>query len=334
MRDTLHRISNRDHALTHLWISEIVSFSDIVMQFQSKSGGYVKPSYGTIVLKPSFFPIEDWMPDGSCVIKVMYSTTTEEAAITLFDGTAHITKINKHGVTYKLYAPSYDAKVDDYAMVGYLDDIVTAACTELGVDVGRPFPDRAVSVSVKHTTGDVFILEELNRLCAFYSFYFKIEGDTPILTLYDSTEIGDPTTITEYDILPSDYEWPPPYSQFKVTIDSDDTIVDGLHSYGAIKSFTSYHDDSTGAELALADLSLLYQQPIANLRFKNIEAAPVVGDFLSLRDESQPNRFSSHTLIQKVIYNFNNDRATGVGLLVGDWWIDPETWTDGDSWRG
>lgn len=317
---TLHRVSTYDRALTHLWKSEIASFSEMQIKLDSKYGGYARPTFGNIDFLPSLFSDpDDWNPQPpiSCPIVIKYSSTTEEAATTLFTGTAHLKSVSRDSIIYSLYPPEYDVSVDEQAFSDTLVNVASWCCgasyLNLTLDSTKA---RATSPAVTHTTGDVILLDELSKICAFYSHYFYISGST--LYLVDMFHTEDMEEITEFDVMAPYYEYPSPYSK----LTSADSSIDGSCAYGDPYNVAAYHDTDANIVAALGKIKTLVEKGEMIVPFPTVATAPAIGEFRTLTDESLENPKATTILTSEINYNFDEDVAVVRGLDVSSLWED------------
>jgi hypothetical protein len=324
---TVHYVSNEDLALTRLWKSEISSFSSMRVAM-SKTGGWAKPDFGDVAFLPTLFT-NDWEPPVSCPIVVKYTNTDEASAVTLFTGTAHLKTIGRGAITYSLYGDDYTTTLSGYTFSTTLTGALSYACGRLGLSLNSS-KARSPSPAVSYKTGDVVLLDEMENVCKTLSHYFRIVGST--LYLVDLLAEETPTIITEFDVFPSQYDYPVPYSKFNNGTQSGDYSVNGSRSYGKPYTMKMYHPTGANILTALEDIKTLMENPEATLFFP-LENAPTIGQFISLADESLENPKSTTTCIQEIIYDFNNSVAVARGIVTTNLWIDPETWVDTDTWN-
>lgn len=93
--------------LTHLWRGMVKSYDNPQLRMRTVYGGFVELGWGSITLNPHLFTAAAWPPPVQCQVKIMFTETTEEAADTIFTGTAHISSHDKKSVTYELYGKEY-----------------------------------------------------------------------------------------------------------------------------------------------------------------------------------------------------------------------------------
>jgi len=295
------RISNEYQNLTHFWDRKVMSFTQVRYSTAKKYGGGVFPIFGTLVLDPTLFDA-DWEPPVSCAVKVEMTATTEAAAVLLFEGTAHRSKLARDSVTYVLKQVD-DSTVQTISFTGYLKDEFATACTTLGLTLDFSNTTRAATLDTQYTpSGERDLLAALSDLATFFSHYFWIEGST--LYLADCLDNLSTVALTEFDILPSTYKDNPAYTIFK----SGDFSVDGSYTYGQEYNVSpECHTTQADVEAALTNIKGLVEKSqfviSAPLELSNI---PKIGDKITLTDESLYKPVDIEMTVRSLIYNFDN----------------------------
>lgn len=107
-------ISNEMCQLEHAYKPWIDSITAPSWQMDQEYGGMVRFGYGGLTISPGLFnEIGIWPPDVQCEIAVLYTESTESAAITLFESTAHLTSFNSDSVQYDIRDIEYIDKLLD-----------------------------------------------------------------------------------------------------------------------------------------------------------------------------------------------------------------------------
>lgn len=103
IRNTLYRVSNEELPLTHLWMQYVDSgFTAPSYRTRTDYGGFCELTFGLLPLLPDLFE-NDWPPPVQCRCNVYYTSSTEAAKTSLFDGYAHLKSYGRESVTYDLY---------------------------------------------------------------------------------------------------------------------------------------------------------------------------------------------------------------------------------------
>jgi len=300
---TLHRVSDEMLPLEHFWDAQVSVASDIKYSIRNRGGGYVEPSFGSLTFLPSLFSGETEYPI-SCPIKLLFTDSDEASATTILEGTAHLSNIERDGVTYVIYATEYEDKVTDIAYSGTLESIFTTACTTLGLTLDATNA-RVVSPAVSYTaTGEKVLIDNLSDMARFFSHLFYIEDS--ILYLIDMLTETSVVEITEFDIAPSGYTYDKPVSIFKTGSDTTEASVDGLYGYGDEDSVSPQcHVTVANSETALADRKTIFESPNIRLKFPLVDVYKP-GIALLLVDESQEITLDVKAKVRSITWNFND----------------------------
>ncbi len=99
------RTSNMTYNLTHEWTGYVLSFSNPTYKIDQLYGGYVRLDFGSIEFIIDFFnqSPSDFPPPITLPIQVLTSQTTEEEAVEIFDGVAHLDQFSAESATYSLF---------------------------------------------------------------------------------------------------------------------------------------------------------------------------------------------------------------------------------------
>ncbi|MCK5613052.1 hypothetical protein KAR91_64865 [Candidatus Pacearchaeota archaeon] len=98
---------------TNMWRGLIRRFDSPQFRMRTLHGGFVELGWGSITLDPHLFEAGAWPPPMQCPIKIFNAEIggTQEAAIELFEGSAHIKSHNKNEVVYTLYGQQFEDKL-------------------------------------------------------------------------------------------------------------------------------------------------------------------------------------------------------------------------------
>jgi hypothetical protein len=99
-------------ALTHYWDAFIASFSSPQYQTATRYGGMVELGFGQITMSPEAFE-GSWPPPKTLTVSIKYTATTEEAAVTVFEGDIYLVSYDIESVTYNINAPAYTQRLLD-----------------------------------------------------------------------------------------------------------------------------------------------------------------------------------------------------------------------------
>ncbi len=311
----VHRISDEDLPLEHYWTAMVASMSSVKYATRHPGGGYVEPSFGDLDLLPSLFAGESEYPI-SCPIKIMHTKDTEANAVTILEGTAHLTDIARASVKYDIYATEYDDKVEDAVYSDTLLNIFTTACSTLGFTLDSTHA-RVVSPAVSYTaTGEKVLIDNLSDMARFFSHLFYIEDD--VLYLIDMLLETQTVNLTEFDIYPSGYTYEKPVSIFKTGSDTTEASVDGSYSYGDEDSVSPQcHTTIANSETALTDRKTILESPRIQMKFP-LDNVYKAGTMLTLTDESQEIPLNVQAKVRSVIWNFDSYECVieGEGAFV------------------
>jgi len=111
------RVSTESLNLEHHWYPFIEDVSAPQYQMATDYGGFCKLGFGSITILPSLF-LSDWPPPVQCPITVQYTASTEAAAVTLFESTAHLNSYSRDKVVYDIRELEYGrdllTEIEDY----------------------------------------------------------------------------------------------------------------------------------------------------------------------------------------------------------------------------
>lgn len=232
---TVHRISDEYCELTHLWEAKVAGLTPVSYATKSNAGGYVEPSYGDIELLPDLFA-GDWPPPKSCACTVKITDTTEEAAVTIFTGTAHRAEINREGIKYELHGPSYSSALTAKTWIdGTLNSVFTTYCgaSYLNLTFNSTY-ERATSPAVYGVfDSDTTVIEMLSALAEATNHLFYISGSTLYLVdmLLDN---GTAVDVDEFDFFPVEYSDTQPFKLFQTEGVNRTYRLAGTYAYGDV----------------------------------------------------------------------------------------------------
>lgn len=315
INSTIHRVSNEDLALEHMWLSEVASMDSVKYSIKYPGGGYVEPTFGSISLLPSLFEgLTDYPV--SCPVKISHTGDNEANAVLILEGTAHLKDIERDHIKYDIYATEYKDKVTDASYSGTLESVFSTACTTLGLTLDSTYA-RTTSPNVSYIAkGEKVLVDNLSDMARFFSHLFYIEGTT--LYLIDMLLETQTVNISEFDIYPSGYTYGKPVSIFKTGNDATEASVDGSYSYGDEDSISPQcHTAVANSETALADRKTILERPRVPLKFP-LDDIYKPGTKLILLDESKSIPLSVEAKVRSVIYNFDSHECIvdGEGVFV------------------
>ncbi|MBW2606146.1 MAG: hypothetical protein JRD05_00775 [Deltaproteobacteria bacterium] len=292
--------------LAHFWDSHVIRFDAPQRSLAKNHGGYCSLGFGGISFSHDLFT-DDWPPPVNGVITVKYTATTEAAAETIFEGVAHLSKINREEIRYELYGPSYTATVND--ATAYNDTLVAVMTTLCGVGILNLTLDssaaRGPSPNVTHTVdGDQLAIELASEICAFYSHLFYIVGST--LYLVDMLGDNGTQTITEFDFFPSDYNNLVPVALAR----SGDYSRTSAYPYGNELSVDQYHDTEANVNTALDNIIAIENKARCDLKIPLLGSLPVPGKKISWTDTSLGVDTDMYIRARALRYDFDNEEIT------------------------
>jgi hypothetical protein len=311
----LHRVSNEQVALTNAWSPKIISMASPQYKTASKFGGYVYLAFGGITFFPDLFTsnLNNWPPPVECPITVKYTSSTQELAETLFEGTCYMKEMTRSSVRYNLYAPSYEETIADAtALNGTLASYAETWAGDLGLTYeGNRARDPSPAV-VYTVSGEQRKINVLSQICSFFSHFFYIKNG--ILHLCDMLVDNNSRTITEFNFFPSEYKWDEPVS----TIYSGDYQVDNIFPYGTSMTLTAYHDTQSNIEDALWDITGIVNQSRCTLKLPLQGNLPLPGERISWTDTSLASDLDAYIRGRTIQYNFDKEeiRIEGEGVLT------------------
>lgn len=299
----IHRISDEAIPLAHYWDAYVSSLDSVKYSLKQPGGGFVEPSFGSVSLLPELFRGEPRYPV-SCPVKIMHTNDTEAHAITILEGTAHLSNIERDSIKYDIYAPEYDTKVTDAVYSDTLLNIFTESCDTLGLALNSNSA-RLESPDVDYTaSGEKILINNLSDMAKFFSHLFYIEAG--VMYLVDMLGETKEVNLTEFEIYPSGYTYINPISIFKTGTEATEASVDGKYSYGDEDSISPQcTTDITDSETALTDRKSILESPKILMKFP-LDKVYKPGTKLILTDESQEITLTVEAKVRSAIYNFND----------------------------
>jgi len=302
----LNRVSDETiNSLTNLWKGKVIDFQAPVMKIPQVYGGYCQMGVGKISFSPDLFD-DDWPPPVSCAITGKYTSTTQEAAETIFTGTAHLAGFNRGSVTYDIFSPEYDETVAgatayNDTLNNVLDTILTGIAEIASLDVSAA---RAVSPNVTHTvSGDQLSIVLASNIAAFYGHLFYIDGTTAYLV--DMLLDNGSRTITEFEYFETPYRYNAALSRAR----SGAYSRPGTHKYGNELSVSQYHDTEANVNTALDDIVTIWEKPRANLPIPFLGSMPNPGEKISFTDTSLAQDTDIWIRARNITFDFKNEEV-------------------------
>ena len=283
---TVNRISTEAQALTYYWHNYVVAFEPISYSMAEKTGGYIRPSYGSLELSPELFD-DDYPPPVSCAVTVKYTDSDEASAVEIWSGYAHRSRIGRESISYRMYGGGYADTIVSTALSNTLVQEFTTYCgashLNLTLDstaARSPSP----SISRASSSSDEPTIDVLSEIAAATNHCFYINDGT--LYLIDMLADNGTSTLTEFDFLPVEYEDPPPYPLFR----SGAYSVTGSYDYGTVQDLGTEDDVGTSdVEDQLADSRTILERPTIRItRPIKAENIPTFGEKISFADDSTP----------------------------------------------
>jgi hypothetical protein len=302
------RVSNEAAALTHFWDPYVSSSSSIKWAMASDHGGHVKIDFSDFSLLPVVFN-GNWPAPASIELEMLYTDSTEEAAVSLFEGTAHTAGLNRESNDYELFGEDIDSSVTDESFNDTLVNIFTTytgpSYLNLTLDTTAA---RSPSPTVKYTASGQ-LLDILSDIAKFFTHSFYISGGT--LYLVDMTADNGTSIFTEFDFEPVNYRDPTPIS--KVTAGA--YSVTGSHPYGDIVDISPVcHDTQSNIETALGDIKDILEQRGAEVTMPiNTASIPDIGEGVSWLDESFQDDINMSIRVKGLSYDFDRYSVTIIG---------------------
>ena len=324
INSTLHRISQEGIALEHYWDAKVMAFTPPKYAMDNRYGGYIKPSFGQIALFPDLFD-SDWPPPINCGIIVYYTATTEAAAEIIFQGEAHLRRIDREQIIFDLWEPSFTAGVSastaftSTTLVAALTTLCGASYLNLTLDTTYA---RSPSPTINHTTSEEQLAIDLASGMAKYCSHLieiKDTNDDGILdTLYlvDMFANRGSRSLDEFEFFPSSYAYNPPPSLARDSVNGYVSV--SSYPYGDEVPVTPYDDNQTNIEAALADIIDILVKPRMILTIPFEGNIPSPGEQITTIDESQGSILTAIFNARALTFDFDNEEIIieGEGALT------------------
>jgi hypothetical protein len=303
------RVSNEAADLTHFWDPYVSSAGSIKWTMAEPYGGHVKVNFSNFTLLPAVFA-DDWPAQASVETEILYTDSTEEAAVTLFSGTSHTAGLNRESNDYELFGEDIDSTVTDESFDDTLVNIFTTytGASYLNLTLNTTAA-RSPSPAVKYTASGQ-LLDILSDIAKFFTHSYKITGG--ILYLIDMKADNGTRTFEEFDFEPVNYRDPVPIS--KVT--GGAYSVFGSYSYGEVVDISPVcHDTQVNIETALGDIKDILEKRGAEVTLPiDTSKIPNIGEGVSWLDESFQNDINMNIRVNGIVYNFDSYSFTVTGF--------------------
>ena len=232
---TMHRISDSYAYLTNLWDAKIVRFIPVNYTTRSLSGGFVEPQYGEIELSPELFA--SYPPPVSCAITVKTTDTTEELAVTIFSGTAHLNQFDRESVSYTIHGLEYTQTFSEKLLfTGILHSVFQEIVeTHLGLTFISNYV-RFTPASYLHRwveEGET-VIEVLSEMAESASHLFYVSGDNAYFVDMLKNN-GDDLILDEYGLFPVVYARGQVWKQYKTSSVLPYTLASS-YGYGEVET--------------------------------------------------------------------------------------------------
>lgn len=303
------RVSNEAAALTHFWDPYVSSAGSIKWAMAEDYGGHVKVDFSNFSLLPAVFD-NNWPAPASIEAEILYTDSTEEAAVTLFSGTVHTAGLNRESNDYELFGEDIDSTVTDQL---FNDTLVNIFATYTGSSYLNLTLDttaaRSPSPAIKYTASGQ-LLDILSDIAKFFTHGFKILDGT--LYLIDMKTDNGSRAFDEFDFEPVNYRDPMPIS--KVTAGA--YSVAGSYSYGDVIDISPVcHDTQANIETALGDIKDILEKRGAEVTLPlNTSKIPDIGEGVSWLDESFQDDINMAIRVNGIVYDFDSYRFTITGF--------------------
>jgi hypothetical protein len=235
----------------------------------------------------------------------------------LFEGTAHLSSIERDEITYRLMLTDIGDMYDDN-IAHTLADYVEIVATWLGLDFIN-HSSRADTLNVKYDPAEKNRIDVLSEVSAFFTHFCWIEGD--FLYLADLLEEYDTELeLTEFNIYPSSYTYNTPYNRYKCTVDSAEVSIEGSYTYGRELNVSPVATDvAATATTALTNIKFIYERPYIRISAPmEWGKLPKIGQRIHFWDESQHHLIEVNCYARSLNYNLDKMEITieGDGYLT------------------
>jgi len=213
--------------LTYPYYGEIVSLSNFKLACKSKSGGYLRPSFGSFSILPSAFSNEIFsvVPPPINLSLPIDFVFDDLSTTRIVDATGQLASISEEEIEYDLYKDEYDYEVSS-GYTGTLIGYFTWACDSSRLNLTLD-SSKATDYNVGFTFSDARqVLDVMDSVANDTNHGFYIENST--LYLIDLANTNNTVDLTEYEFVKATYSGPVPYSVLK----SGDTSITGTYPHG------------------------------------------------------------------------------------------------------
>lgn len=301
---SLVRMALVDTPLTYQWYGYLQSVSSVKLQLGNQWGGYAQPTFSTIEMTPEPFESGDWPPAKSASFKLMWTESDEDAAVTIFDGTALLSTYDREAVVYNLSSPEFDATVSDGTVFsGTLNSVMATLCGSSYLNLTLDTTNaRSTSPSVSFTlSGDTQAIDLADDLCQFFCHAFYISNST--LYLIDMLSSDTATELTEFDVQPCSYS----VGELLSLVSSDNGSVSGSYSNGGTLEIATEYCSTTNLTTNLTNIKTMAEKDVAEINMMMSDSTPQILDVITLFDESTPQDTTATGRVTSIIYNFDDE---------------------------
>ena len=176
------------------------------------------------------------------------------------------------------------------------------------------------------------MIEFFSDLCSWLCCLFYIRSST--LFLLDMANTNSSRTLTEYDMMPSDYSYENPVAMLSAKWQTRDAVEETIgkyvktydhetsqksdYAYGEERTITPYHDTKATIDTQLAAIIEYIHKPQANVRIPFAGNVPVPGEAISFTDTSLGSDIDVAIKSRTVQYDFNAEEVTieGEGAIT------------------
>lgn len=300
----MHRVSNQPVSLVNYWDNYILTVSPPKYSCTEITGGYCRPSFGSLSFDPTLFS-SDWPPPTEIGVVIKHTESTEAAATTIFSGTGQIESFDRASIGYDLYSGDYGTVLSSgSAFDDTLGNVFSWACdpARLNLTLNTTYA-RVISPEVTYTTtSDMLLTDFLNDVSAFFSHFFYISGST--LYLVDMLLDNTTKTLTEFDFFKASYECRPPIA----IATTDSFYVTSSYTYGDTENYEAYHDTQANVEAALTDIITISNRKRVIVPIPFSASLPIPGQKISFTDSSLYISTGVEMWVRALTYDFDNDK--------------------------
>ncbi len=252
---------------------------DIKVSMDHYSGGYVRPSYGTVRLSQEIFN-DDFPPPVTVQISILADINGSDQQI--INGVGHLLRYDSTGVEYSLYGDSFSTMISDHTFDDNLINIFNWACESSRLNLSLDhsaarLPSPAVYYQV---TGEHQLIDVLDTIAGFFCHFFEIKDS--VLRLGDMlVPTGQPIFLGYFDAFTSPHAGPQAYSLFTAGSES----VSGVYHYGVPFEINPVcHNASSNIQDALADIKTILSKRWLSKSIPLSSGPPEIGAQLQWTD--------------------------------------------------